>query len=233
MKKYGLTGHSEMKRFVSEDLRTVRISAKMHDVGSYRMTRMEKEFRKDMSTKMNGMLSFHLTGSARLIDRNISYLSVSMMQGLGMAFLMIAVIFGIMFRSLRMLLIAFIPNTIPLFVVAGFMGWTGIDLKVSTSMIFTIAFGIAVDNTIHFLSRYRIEKYNGKSDLYAIKRSHLSTGKAIIITSGILFAGFAGMITSSFLSIFYFGLLIFVTLFIGLMADLFLLPVLLIFWRRK
>jgi len=234
MRTFGLTGLSEWKRFVTADLRTVRISGKMYDVGSYRMNEMEQAFRKEMALQTDtALLEYQFTGSARLVDQNISFLSVSMMKGLGLAFAMIACIFAVMFRSLRMLFIAFIPNTVPLFVVAGFMGWAGIDLKVSTSMIFTIAFGIAVDNTIHFLSRYRIERMAGKSDLYAIKRSYLSTGKAIIITSVILYAGFTPMITSSFLSVYYFGLLIFITLLIGLLADLFLLPVLLVFLKKK
>ena len=114
------------------------------------------------------------------------------------------------------------------------MGLMNIDLKVSTSIIFTISFGIAVDDTIHFLSKMKIELGKGKSILYALKRTYLSTGKAIVITSIILCGGFLTLIFSSFLGTFYIGLLVSLTLVFAVLADLFLLPILLlIFYKKK
>ena len=112
--------------------------------------------------------------------------------------------------------------------IAGLMGYTGIDLKVSTSIIFTIAFGIAVDDTIHFVSRLRLELAKGRSRQYAIKRSFIGTGKAIIITSLILIAGFLTLILSTFKGTFYTGALLSLTLLFAVLVDLLLLPVL--FW---
>jgi predicted RND superfamily exporter protein len=232
-----LSGFLEMEQsrlFVDESQTKARISAKMDDLGSYVVNNMEKEFLKEAYQQIDtSIISFQLTGSARLVDKNISSLSVNMVKGLGVAFLIIALCFGLLFKSLRMIVIALIPNVIPLIVIAGIMGFTGIDLKVSTSIIFTIAFGIAVDDTIHFLSRYKIELNKNKSKLYAIKRTFMSTGRAMILTSIVLCMGFIAMVTSGFLSIFYMGFLISITLLIALLADLYLLPLLLIYFTKK
>ncbi len=152
-----------------------------------------------------------------------------MLGGLAIAFAVIALIVGFMFKSIKMIFISLIPNIFPLLMIAGVMGWSGIGLKVSTSIIFTIAFGIAVDDTIHFLTKLRLELAKGKSLPYAIKRTFIGTGKAIIVTSLILCGGFLTLIGSDFLSVFYIGLLISITLLMAVLADLFLLP-LLIFW---
>ncbi len=229
MKQMGFIPSDESKRFLSENFTLVRISGKMHDVGSFRTNQMEKAFWKELNhwpeTKN---YQVEITGSARLIDLNISHLSVNLIKGLGLAFLIVSVLFGLLFRSWRMIIIALIPNILPLLIIGGWMGFTGIDLKVSSSIIFTIAFGIAVDDTIHFLSRFRIELDNGKSKLYSLKRSYLSTGKAICLTTLVLCMGFAGMISSSFQSVYVIGLLITITLFTALMFDLFLLPFLIV-----
>jgi uncharacterized protein len=111
--------------------------------------------------------------------------------------------------------------------IGGLMGLTGIDLKVSTSIIFTIAFGIAVDDTIHFLAKFRILLGQGRQPLYALKRTFISTGKAIIVTSLILCSGFITLLGSEFNGTFYIGLLISLTLLFAVLADLILLPVLL------
>ncbi len=122
---------------------------------------------------------------------------------------------------------------IPLLVVGGFMGLVGIDIKVSTAIIFTIAFGIAVDDTIHMLGKLRIELMKGKSLPLAVKRSFLSAGKALMITSIMLLSGFASLVFSSFASVFYMGLLVSLTLFLALVADLVLLPILVLRYLRK
>ena len=155
-----------------------------------------------------------------------------MVSGLIIAFLVIGVLMGILFKSIRMLVLSFFPNVIPLIMVGGLMGFTGIDLKISTALIFTIAFGIAVDDTIHFMSKLRIELGKGKSLLYAIKRTFLSTGKAIMVTSLILYAGFFSLAFSSFGSTFYVGVLVSTTLLFALIGDLFLLPVLLLWFYK-
>ncbi|NCG30806.1 MAG: MMPL family transporter, partial [Bacteroidetes bacterium] len=121
-----------------------------------------------------------------------------------------------------------VPNILPLMVIGGVMGLTGIDLKVSTSIIFGIAFGISVDDSIHYLSKYRMELKKGRKPLWALRRTSLSTGKAIILTSLILCSGFLALATSDFTSTFYVGVLISVTLLVAVLTDLLLLPILLL-----
>ena len=116
--------------------------------------------------------------------------------------------------------------------IAGIMGWSGIDLKLSTSIIFTIAFGIAVDDTIHFISKMRLQLAKGRSVIYSVKRSFISAGKAIIITSLVLCGGFVTLGLSSFLGTFYIGVLISLTLVLAVIADLFILPWLVIWLLR-
>jgi len=113
------------------------------------------------------------------------------------------------------------------------MGLLGIDLKVSTAIIFSNAFGIAVDDTIHLLGKLRIELAKGKTLAYAMKRTYLSGGKAVIVMSLMLCAGFITLIASDFASVYYMGLLISITLAVALLSELFLLPLLVLYFLGK
>ena len=132
-----------------------------------------------------------------------------------------------------MTLIALVPNVIPLLFVGGFMGLVGIDIKVSTAIIFTIAFGIAVDDTIHMLGKLRIELARGRTVPYAMKRAFFSAGKAVTVTSIMLCSGFISLVFSDFASVFYMGLLVSITLAMAVVADLLLLPVLVLYFLRR
>ncbi len=168
------------------------------------------------------------TGMAYLIDRNNEKLSGQLLSGLSMAFVLIAGIMAWVFRDARMTMVALIPNVLPLLLVAAAMALAGIAIKVSTAIIFTIAFGIAVDDTIHLLGKLRIELLKGRSVPLAMKRSFLSSGKAVVITSIMLCSGFVSLVFSGFASVFYMGLLVSLTLAFALAADLLLLPLLVI-----
>ena len=134
-----------------------------------------------------------------------------------------------MFNSFRIALFSLIPNILPLLLLTTVMWISDIDLKISTSLIFTLAFGIAVDDTIHLLSKYKLERKKGRNHLYALKRSYLSSGKAIIVTSLILVGGFLTLLFSSFTSTFYMGLMGSVTLFIALTLDLMIMPLIMLY----
>lgn len=222
-----LMGTDGLRKMVSADTRYARMSGRMVDEGGYihakRNVVLEAFVKSNTPTDR---ISFDQTGMAFLVDRSNARLSSQLIGGLSVAFLLIALIMASVFRDLRMTVIALIPNIIPLLVVGGFMGLAGIDIKVSTAIIFTIAFGIAVDDTIHMLGKLRIELMKGKSLPYALKRSVLSAGKALIITSIMLLSGFISLVFSSFASVFYMGLLVSLTLFVAIIADLLLLPVL-------
>ena len=127
-----------------------------------------------------------------------------------------------------MVLISLVPNVLPLVFIGGLIGFLGVDIKVSTSIVFTIAFGIAVDDTLHFLNKLKIELSRGKPLAIALRRTFISSGKAIIITTIVLCSGFISLIGSSFLGTMYVGILVSVTLFLAVICDLFLLPILIL-----
>lgn len=212
-----------------------RITGRMPDWGS--KSSQEKNLALDAFIKKNidtNLVDFEVTGTSVLVDKNAEYITKNMLEGLSIAFAIIALIIGILYKSFRMVLIALIPNLFPLLMIAGIMGLFGIYLKASTSIIFTIAFGIAVDDTIHFLSKLKIELNKGRSLAYAVKHTFIYTGKAIIITSIILAGGFLTLLLSSFGSTFYTGLLVSLTLIFAVVADLTILPILvLLFLKQK
>lgn len=223
----------EFAALITGDNKEARITGKMHDMGSKNVEIRNHALEKFINENVNQkIISYQLTGSAYLIDKNNAYLARNLVGGLSIAFLIIALLTAMFYRSYVMVLIALIPNLIPLILIAGIIGYAGIYLKISTGIIFTIAFGIAVDDTIHFLSKLKLELDKGKSLIYAVKRTFLSTGKAIIITSIILCGGFLSLILSSFEGTFLVGLLISLTLFFAIVADLFLLPILLLAWYK-
>jgi predicted RND superfamily exporter protein len=223
----------EVRKLITKNGSQARLTGKMPDVGS-------KEFRarsealyafvsKDPALQA---INVRITGAALMFDKNNQYLVDNTIQGLFLSILVVAIISAIVHRNWRMTLIAIIPNLIPIIIIGGLMGYLGIDMKSATSIIFSIAFGIATDDTIHFLARLRLEMKEGRSVLYCVKRSFLSTGKAVIVTSLILCGGFFSLISSGFESTFYFGLLVSITLFVAVLTDLLLFP-LLVIWLIK
>lgn len=214
----------------STELKT-RISGTIPDWGNNKVTALNvglDDFIQN-NTKAED-LKFKLTGTAHLLDLNMSYLSKSLVSGLLFAIILVAIIMGLLYRSFKMVIISLIPNLIPLLVIGAIMGFFGINLKITTAIVFTISFGIAVDDTIHFLSKFKLELNKRKSVPYALKRTIVGTGKAIVLTSAILCSGFLLLLFSDFLGTFYMGLMISVTLFFAVLADLFLLPILILYF---
>lgn len=225
----------DLSKMVTKDLKQARLTGKIGDIGSKEFRLNENQFSLFLSEKIDSkLIKVTNTGSARLIDKSNTYLSKNMLTGLSIAFVLIALIMGLLFRSFKMTFLSLIPNVIPLIMIAGIIGFIGIDLNISISIIFTIAFGIAVDDTIHFLTKFKIELNKGKSVPYALKRTFLSTGKAIIVTSFILMGGFLTLMYSSFNGTFYTGLFISLTLLFAVVSDLLLIPSLfLLLYKNK
>ena len=139
-----------------------------------------------------------------------------------------------LFRSFKLSFIAILPNIIPLMAAAAVMGFSGIKLRPSTAMTFSIALGIAVDDTIHFLARFRQELRQSDSVSDSTSKAILSTGKPIIGTTLVLSMGFFVLYFSEFVPNHEFGILGTIILVIALLGSLFLLPVLLnIFYKKK
>jgi predicted RND superfamily exporter protein len=164
------------------------------------------------------------TGAAVMMDNTHRYIVRNVIRGLLGAIILIGIIMGFLFRSWRIVIISLVTNIVPLIITAGIMSLNGIEMRLSTSIIFIIAFGIAVDDSIHFLSKFKHEIAAGKSRNEAIRRTFRTTGKAMIVTTMILSGGFLTLSLSEFLGTHYLGVYISLTLFIALLADLMILP---------
>lgn len=226
-------GRSGLAGLVRPDGKGARLSGRMADLGGYVDQQKNAELERFIAEHTDSTLvRFHQTGMAYLIDRNNATLSAQLVGGMGLAVVFTAVIMMWFFRDPRMVLVALLPNLVPLAFVAGVMGLCGIDLKVSTAIIFSIAFGIAEDDTIHMLAKLRQQLREGRGMAHALKRTYLSTGKAVTVTSLMLVSGFVTLMLSDFASVFYMGLLITLTLAFAFVAELLLLPALVMLLMR-
>lgn len=229
-----LKNKNPYKQVVSSNNKLFRIAGKTADRGSAYYRKKNDELYNYYKNNIDtNLIDYVITGTAHLVDKNNAYVAKGTIYGLSISFIVIACIVGIIYKSFKMIIIALITNIIPLFFIAAIMAVMHIDVKVSTAMVFTIAFGIAVDDTIHFISKLKIELTKGKNLLYGIKRTYLSTGKAIILTSLILSGGFLTLIFSDFNGTFYLGLLVALALLFALISDLLLLPLLIIYFYKR
>jgi predicted RND superfamily exporter protein len=228
-KEFGSLAPLAMK-FIHENGNSGRIAGKINDIGGLAIKAENRKLDDFILKNINpDLLEIELTGTALLIDENNSYLALNLLKGLLIAFMIIGCIVGFMFKSIKLAFLTLIPNILPLLMVTFVMWIGGIDLKISTSLIFTLAFGIAVDDTIHLLAKYKLEIKKGKSHSLALKRSYLSSGKAIIVTTLILVGGFLTLLFSSFASTFYMGLLVSITLIFAVTLDLLIMPIIILY----
>lgn len=175
-----------------------------------------------------------LTGTSVVASEGTQYLVENLTSSIVFAVISIAALMSILFYSIRMVLVSMVPNLIPMAITAGIMGIFGIPLKPSTLLIFSIALGITVDNTIHFLAHYRQELKSKKWDLKeCIAMSIRETGLSIIYTSVILFFGFIVFVFSNFGGTQALGYLSAITYFVALFTNLILLPCLLLSYERR
>ena len=175
-----------------------------------------------------------LTGTSVVASEGTSYLVNNLFSSLLFAIVSISILMAILFRSWRMVVVAMVPNIVPLIVTGGIMGWLGIPLKPSTLLVFSIALGISVDDTIHYLAKYRqelkLKKWTLKECvLIAIRES----GLGMFYTSIVLFCGFSVFLFSQFGGTQALGLLISVTLLIAMITNLLILPSLLLSLERS
>lgn len=169
-----------------------------------------------------------LTGTSVIFMKGNNYLNKNLLVSLLVAFIVIGLIMATIFTSVRMIAISMIPNFIPLLITAGLMGYFGVNLKPSTVLVFSVAFGIAVDFTIHFLSKYRMElKRNRYNIQKAVIKALNETGVSMVYTSVILFFGFIIFAASSFGGTIALGIFTSLTLIVALLSNLLVLPSLL------
>ena len=218
---------SAREEIQSKDGLTWRMNGRSKDLGSAVYLEKNLALNQYFQQWIKDGLQFRQTGTAFLIDKTNELNVNAILSGLLIAIGVIAALILAFTRNVKLTLISIIPNALPLLLIGGIMGLLKIDLNLSTAIIFSVAFGIAVDDSIHFLSRYVLEIKKGRSNLYALKRSMLSTGKSIIITSLVLFAGFAIFLQSGFSAAYHIGFFVSTTLVLAILADLILLPALL------
>ena len=168
---------------------------------------------------------FSITGKAYLFQKGTKYLVKNLIISLSLAVFLIAMLMAYMFRSVKMIFISLIPNILPLVVTAGLMGYLGVPIKPSTILIFSIAFGIAVDDTIHFLAKYRQELIANNWEVHkSVYNALRETGVSMFYTSIVLFFGFSVFTVSDFGGTVALGALVSATLLFAMLANLLLLP---------
>ncbi len=168
------------------------------------------------------------SGYLPLYLRIVEYVVSGTVWGLAISAAVVFAMVGLLLRSLPLTLAAVPTNLFPVALVFGVMGWTGIPLDIATATIGAIVLGIAVDDTIHFLYRYREERRGGAAPEAAVARSYREAGRPIVFATLVLALGFAVLATSGSQSIAYFGIVAALAIVGAMVADLVLLPVLLL-----
>jgi len=229
------SGENIISSYVDSTGRYARMTTFMKDIGTEEMERIEESLVPQINKIFpEDRFEVTMTGKALIFQKGTTYLVKNLIVSLSLAILLIALLMAWMFRSFRMILVSLIPNLLPLLVTAGMMGFLGIPIKPSTILVFSIAFGISVDDTIHFLAKYRQElKVNNwkiKRSVYAALRE---TGVSMFYTSIVLFFGFSVFMISSFGGTVALGGLVSATLLFAMLANLLLLPSLLLSLEKR
>ncbi|MFY0605717.1 MAG: MMPL family transporter [Cyclobacteriaceae bacterium] len=219
------------KSFVDSTGQLIRISLKMPDVGSNKMDSLVSQVIEPKIEEVFGDtdMNVRITGTVPLFIKGNKFLIDNLITSMIFAFFIIAIIMAILFKNFKMILISMIPNMIPLLFTGAIMGYFGIPLKPSTALIFSIAFGISVDDSIHFLAKYRQELIASNFNVpIAVSRSLRETGASMIYTSIILFFGFVIFTLSEFGGTVALGKLTSITLLFAMTTNLIVLPALLL-----
>jgi predicted RND superfamily exporter protein len=219
-----------LQSYVDSTGQFARITTFMKDTPTDRFDRIEEDLKaKAAKIFPEDRYSVSFTGKALVFQKGTKYLVNNLIISLSLAILLIALFMAWMFRSFRMILVSLLPNLLPLIITAGLMGFFGVPIKPSTILVFSIAFGISVDDTIHFLAKYRQElianDWKIKKSVYAALRE---TGVSMFYTSIVLFFGFSVFTISSFGGTVAVGALVSITLVFAMLANLLLLPSLLL-----
>lgn len=213
--------------FVSEDFRYLRLEARMKSVGTKRGRELEERIWDYVREHWGKEHELRITGAVTLLGKMSERLVANQMWSLSFAFFVILGLISLFFRSWKMGLLAAIPNLIPIVVLYGVVGFLGIELSTPVAMISSVALGLVVDASIHFLYRFRYEFQHRQHYLQALHHTYRNIGQSLAIVTLILVFGFASSIFSSFRPTLYFGLLTSFTILVALLCTLVLLPLVL------
>lgn len=235
VQKSSTEGTDFLQSFVDSTGQTARLTTYMQDVKIDRMEEIEKDLQEAIAKEFpSERYDVFMTGKALLFLKGTKYLVKNLLLSLALAIGLISLFMAYLFRSFRMVIISLVPNLLPLVITAGVMGYLGVPIKPSTILVFSIAFGISVDDTIHFLAKYRQEltahRWHIKKSVYAALRE---TGVSMFYTSIVLFFGFSVFTISSFGGTKALGGLVSATLLFAMLSNLILLPSLLLSLERS
>ena len=220
--------HKQLARYINPGETIARINGKLQDVGTDSLKIVYNSISNFSETQLDtSLIKVKVTGKSILLDKNSEYIRRSLLEGLLYGLLLIGVIMAFVFRDIKIFLVSLVPNVLPILFAGGILGFLGIPLEASLSVVFAIVFGIAVDDTIHFLGKYKLSMTQGLDKEAALEKTFAQTGRALVITTVILFFGFMVMLFSIHQPSITIGLIISVTLVTALVLDLLLLPVLL------
>lgn len=238
-------GENMLSAFLDEKKQKTRISFQSTDVGTVRMREMFTALQAKADTIFNfdkessqwkpkeQQVDVKLTGNGVVFTKGNDYLLGNLGESTLLAIILVSMVMASQFLNFRTVMISTIPSIIPLIITAGIMGYFGIPLKPSTTLIFSIAFGIASDGTIYFLTKYKEEILKGKSISQAVSETIKYTGISMFYTAIILFFGFGIFVASGFKGTVFLGLLVSITLLIGMISNLILLPCFLMTLDKK
>ena len=234
-KDLGGEGNNLLNTYVDSTGQYARMTTFMKDIGTDEMERIEEDLWPEINKIFpEDRYNIQMTGKALIFQKGTNYLVNNLVISLSLAIFLIAMLMAWMFKSFKMILVSLVPNLLPLLVTAGLMGFLGVPIKPSTILVFSIAFGISVDDTIHFLAKYRQElkanKWKVKRSVYAALRE---TGVSMFYTSIVLFFGFSVFMISSFGGTVALGGLVSATLLFAMLSNLLLLPSLLLSLQKE
>jgi uncharacterized protein len=217
---------SLLDNFIDSTYRVTRISVQMANVGTVKIDSIQQSLKPTIDSIFNpAKYNVTITGTSVVFLKGTNFLIRNLWESIALAVVIIALLLAFLFTSWRMILISLIPNLIPQLMTAALMGFTGIPIKPSTILIFSIALGISVDNSIQFLSRYRLQLRQTDHDIPSSVISALrETGYSMIYSSTVLFFGFGIFVLSTFGGTQALGFLISFTLLVAGLLNMFVLP---------
>ena len=228
---YELSGGDELSEYVSTDYSRANLEVRCRNTETKLFEALRDNLDEYMQKNPITRSEVTMTGIGRLWIKLIEHITDSQIKGLSLAFVIITAMMCFIFRSAKVGLIAMVPNISPVFLTLGMMGWLGINLDYTKLLIATVAIGIAVDDTIHMVTRFNHEYQRTGNYELALYNTFDSVGRALVITTLVLVCGFGVFMFSVMTSMILFGVLLAFTIATALIADFLLMPALILTFR--
>ncbi|HOW59318.1 MAG TPA: MMPL family transporter [Candidatus Omnitrophota bacterium] len=215
----------ELYKMISPNFKEIRMEARMRAIGTTQGALLEERVREYLERNLSGFFEYKLTGNVVLLGKIAKSLVHEQTRSFLFAFISILIVIVLIFRSIRLGLLAAIPNVFPILAVYGIMGFAGIELSTATAMIASIVLGLVVDASIQFLYRFRKEFQHRSHYIQSLHHTYRNMGLSMVVSTLILCLGFASSVFASFRITVHFGALTSLTIFLALLCSLLVLPV--------